>query len=238
MRDIEGVSVSRIFFAPGGRDVGLRRLRHFDRRTAVPGRHLRRLGGCQRAVSIPPAQFCDELRSATVGFRPIPEESLDGCFVSKTAMSWHCGRSKVVASQRRCRLKPRASGIRSSVSGLWEAPRTIILQAGRKAKPFLRHRRARRIRGPAARFDTAVQYGSGESQKNLGRILQRLKPANGRRHQGARPRRWECRRSWSVWAGGPAIRNYCRYAHCPACIINTRGYDFREGQPQPKGMPL
>src|SRR5258707_3284213 len=28
-------------------------------------------------------------------------------------------------------------------------------------------------------FDTAVQYGSGESEKNLGRILQRLKPANG-----------------------------------------------------------
>jgi aryl-alcohol dehydrogenase-like predicted oxidoreductase len=27
-------------------------------------------------------------------------------------------------------------------------------------------------------FDTAVQYGDGESEKNLGRILQRLKPAN------------------------------------------------------------
>jgi aryl-alcohol dehydrogenase-like predicted oxidoreductase len=27
-------------------------------------------------------------------------------------------------------------------------------------------------------FDTAVQYGNGESEKNLGRILQRLKPAN------------------------------------------------------------
>jgi aryl-alcohol dehydrogenase-like predicted oxidoreductase len=27
-------------------------------------------------------------------------------------------------------------------------------------------------------FDTAVQYGSGESEKNLGRILQELKPAN------------------------------------------------------------
>jgi aryl-alcohol dehydrogenase-like predicted oxidoreductase len=27
-------------------------------------------------------------------------------------------------------------------------------------------------------FDTAVQYGEGESEKNLGRILQRLKPAN------------------------------------------------------------
>src|SRR6201985_893605 len=27
-------------------------------------------------------------------------------------------------------------------------------------------------------FDTAVQYGDGESEKNLGRILQTLKPAN------------------------------------------------------------
>src|ERR1700728_4928257 len=27
-------------------------------------------------------------------------------------------------------------------------------------------------------FDTAVQYGDGESEKNLGRILQELKPAN------------------------------------------------------------
>src|SRR5262245_62018773 len=27
-------------------------------------------------------------------------------------------------------------------------------------------------------FDTAVQYGNGESERNLGRVLQRLKPAN------------------------------------------------------------
>jgi aryl-alcohol dehydrogenase-like predicted oxidoreductase len=27
-------------------------------------------------------------------------------------------------------------------------------------------------------FDTAVQCGNGESEKNLGRVLQRLKPAN------------------------------------------------------------
>ena len=27
-------------------------------------------------------------------------------------------------------------------------------------------------------FDTAVQYGNGESEKNLGRVLQKLKPAN------------------------------------------------------------
>jgi aryl-alcohol dehydrogenase-like predicted oxidoreductase len=27
-------------------------------------------------------------------------------------------------------------------------------------------------------FDTAVQYGDGESEKNLGRVLQNLKPAN------------------------------------------------------------
>src|SRR5712692_5302752 len=27
-------------------------------------------------------------------------------------------------------------------------------------------------------FDTAVQYGNGESEKNLGRVLHKLKPAN------------------------------------------------------------
>src|SRR3954470_19136109 len=27
-------------------------------------------------------------------------------------------------------------------------------------------------------FDTAVMYGDGESEKNLGRVLQKLKPAN------------------------------------------------------------
>ena len=27
-------------------------------------------------------------------------------------------------------------------------------------------------------FDTAVQYGNGESERNLGRVLQKLKPAN------------------------------------------------------------
>src|ERR1700759_2115654 len=27
-------------------------------------------------------------------------------------------------------------------------------------------------------FDTAVQYGDGESEKNLGRVMQALKPAN------------------------------------------------------------
>src|SRR6202047_3996907 len=27
-------------------------------------------------------------------------------------------------------------------------------------------------------FDTAVQYGNGESEKNLGRVLRTLKPAN------------------------------------------------------------
>src|SRR5215475_2573981 len=34
------------------------------------------------------------------------------------------------------------------------------------------------ICGGVAYFDTAVQYGNGESEKNLGRVLQRLKPAN------------------------------------------------------------
>src|SRR6185312_10195000 len=37
---------------------------------------------------------------------------------------------------------------------------------------------ARAIDAGVNYFDTAVQYGNGESEKNLGRILQTLKPAN------------------------------------------------------------
>jgi len=37
---------------------------------------------------------------------------------------------------------------------------------------------ARAVASGVNYFDTAVQYGNGESEKNLGRILQRLKPAN------------------------------------------------------------
>src|SRR5262252_908117 len=37
---------------------------------------------------------------------------------------------------------------------------------------------ARAIAAGVNYFDTAVQYGDGESEKNLGRILQALKPAN------------------------------------------------------------
>jgi aryl-alcohol dehydrogenase-like predicted oxidoreductase len=37
---------------------------------------------------------------------------------------------------------------------------------------------ARAIAAGINYFDTAVQYGDGESEKNLGRVLQRLKPAN------------------------------------------------------------
>ncbi|MFZ2081210.1 MAG: aldo/keto reductase [Xanthobacteraceae bacterium] len=37
---------------------------------------------------------------------------------------------------------------------------------------------ARAIDAGVKYFDTAVQYGNGESEKNLGRILQKLKPAN------------------------------------------------------------
>src|SRR6478752_117111 len=37
---------------------------------------------------------------------------------------------------------------------------------------------ARAIAAGVNYFDTAVQYGDGESEKNLGRILQKLKPAN------------------------------------------------------------
>ena len=35
---------------------------------------------------------------------------------------------------------------------------------------------ARAITAGVNYFDTAVQYGNGESEKNLGRILQQLKP--------------------------------------------------------------
>jgi L-galactose dehydrogenase/L-glyceraldehyde 3-phosphate reductase len=37
---------------------------------------------------------------------------------------------------------------------------------------------ARAIAAGLNYFDTAVQYGNGESEKNLGRVLQKLKPAN------------------------------------------------------------
>src|SRR5476651_142477 len=37
---------------------------------------------------------------------------------------------------------------------------------------------ARAIAAGINYFDTAVQYGDGESEKNLGRVLQKLKPAN------------------------------------------------------------
>src|SRR5262245_14180221 len=38
------------------------------------------------------------------------------------------------------------------------------------------HTIARAIAAGVNYFDTAVQYGNGESEKNLGRVLQRLKP--------------------------------------------------------------
>src|SRR4029077_11197914 len=37
---------------------------------------------------------------------------------------------------------------------------------------------ARAIEAGVNYFDTAVQYGNGESEKNLGRVLQKLKPAS------------------------------------------------------------
>src|SRR5690349_4930467 len=37
---------------------------------------------------------------------------------------------------------------------------------------------ARAIAAGVNYFDTAVQYGDGESEKNLGRVLKRLKPAD------------------------------------------------------------
>jgi len=40
------------------------------------------------------------------------------------------------------------------------------------------HTIARALDAGVNYFDTAVQYGNGESEKNLGRVLQKLKPAN------------------------------------------------------------
>ena len=37
---------------------------------------------------------------------------------------------------------------------------------------------ARALEAGVTYFDTAVQYGDGESEKNLGRVLGKLKPAN------------------------------------------------------------
>src|SRR2546422_10338462 len=37
---------------------------------------------------------------------------------------------------------------------------------------------ARALEAGVNYFDTAVQYGNGESEKNLGRVLQKLKPAS------------------------------------------------------------
>jgi aryl-alcohol dehydrogenase-like predicted oxidoreductase len=48
-----------------------------------------------------------------------------------------------------------------------------------RGDPFDQERTiARAIATGVNYFDTAVQYGNGESEKNLGRVLQRLKPAN------------------------------------------------------------
>jgi L-galactose dehydrogenase/L-glyceraldehyde 3-phosphate reductase len=48
---------------------------------------------------------------------------------------------------------------------------------------------ARAIAAGANYFDTAVQYGNGEPEKNLGRVLQKLKPANSQLapRSGCRP---------------------------------------------------
>ncbi len=37
---------------------------------------------------------------------------------------------------------------------------------------------ARALEAGVNTFDTTMQYGNGESEKNLGRVLQRLKPAH------------------------------------------------------------
>ena len=60
-------------------------------------------------------------------------------------------------------------------------------------------------------FDTAVLYGDGESEKNLGRVLQKLKPRQRRRrHQGPaaarreRPHRRHCGDLARRQSGAPA----------------------------------
>ena len=69
---------------------------------------------------------------------------------------------------------------------------------------------ARAIAAGVNYFDTAVQYGDGESEKNLGRVLQKLKPANvvvGTKVRRAAQRVWPHRRgrqrhrSKAVWRG-------------------------------------
>ena len=69
---------------------------------------------------------------------------------------------------------------------------------------------ARAIAAGVNYFDTAVLYGDGESEKNLGRVLQKLKPANvSRRHQGSLAARRSSaalqtrsgHRSKAVWRG-------------------------------------
>jgi aryl-alcohol dehydrogenase-like predicted oxidoreductase len=48
-----------------------------------------------------------------------------------------------------------------------------------RGDPFDQERTiARAIAAGVNYFDTAVQYGNGESEKNLGRVLQRLKPSD------------------------------------------------------------
>ena len=42
---------------------------------------------------------------------------------------------------------------------------------------------ARALEAGVNYFDTAVQYGDGESEKNLGRTLQKLKPTNAGYHR-------------------------------------------------------
>ena len=64
---------------------------------------------------------------------------------------------------------------------------------------------ARAIDAGVNYFDTAVLYGDGELEKNLGRVLQKLKPADvDRRHQGP----GAARRGWALI--GEAVRDIAR----------------------------
>src|SRR5262245_2387350 len=88
---------------------------------------------------------------------------------------------------------------------------------------------ARAIAAGVNYFDTAVQYGNGESEKNLGRILQRLKTGQrGSWHQGPaaeRRLRPHCRGRGEVARrqSGAALPRSGRHLHLHNAITEAGG---------------
>jgi len=74
------------------------------------------------------------------------------------------------------------TGMRLSVLGFrsWAFGPGLRLRRGRRTNGSRRLARPGAHGGAGDRnyFDTAVQYGDGESEKNLGSVPQKLKPAN------------------------------------------------------------